>query len=195
MSRRARSDASQPSAAAAEEAAEEAAKEAAEEAAQPQRGDPMQESASQAVLHMERGLLSRGTRASARQAALFQDRTAAGDCPGPSAKCPLFCSLCRVALVPNVVQHAKETIQSLGLVHSMTGVCRCSDTTGHAQPACKALLMLVGGWKKDGQHCNICLNRFLNSLACHRSSARLATDVLIAKLSSHRSCCKAKPQQ
>ena len=98
MSRRARSDASQPSAAAAEEAAEEAAK----EAAQPQRGDPMQESASQAVLHMERGLLSRGTRASARQAALFQDRTAAGNCPGPSAKCPLFCSLCCVALVPNV---------------------------------------------------------------------------------------------
>jgi len=79
---RARSDASQPSAAAA--AAEIAAEEAAEEAAQPQRGDPMQESASQAVLHMVRGLLSRGTRASARQAALFQDRTAAGDCPRPS---------------------------------------------------------------------------------------------------------------
>ncbi|DBB11232.1 TPA: hypothetical protein ACH3X3_006675 [Trebouxia sp. C0006] len=74
---RARSDANQPSAAAA--AAEIAAEEAAEEAAQPQRGDPMQESASQAVLHMERGLLSRGTRASARQAALFQDRTAADD--------------------------------------------------------------------------------------------------------------------
>ncbi|KAA6428663.1 MAG: hypothetical protein FRX49_01538 [Trebouxia sp. A1-2] len=32
-----------------------------------------------AVHHMERGLLSRGTRASARQAALFQDRMAAGD--------------------------------------------------------------------------------------------------------------------
>ncbi|KAL0042953.1 hypothetical protein WJX79_004845 [Trebouxia sp. C0005] len=79
---RARGDASQPSAAAAQAAIEraaETAKEAAKEAAQPQRGDPMQESASQAVHHMERGLLSRGTRASARQAALFQDRMAAGD--------------------------------------------------------------------------------------------------------------------
>ncbi len=146
LSRRARSDASQPSAA------------AAEEAAQPQRGDPMQDSASQAVLHMERGLLSRGTRASARQAALFQDRTAAGDCPGPCAKCPLFYSLCCVAPVPNifedqavdmamilcVVQHAKEIIPSLGWCIPLTGVCGGSDTAGHAQPACKALFVLVG---------------------------------------------------
>ena len=51
-----------------------------EEAAQlQQQEDHMQDSTAEAVLHMERGLLNRGTRAAARQAALFQDRHSAGD--------------------------------------------------------------------------------------------------------------------
>lgn len=54
--------------------------EVAEEAGEPQTAELEQGSAAEAV---QRGLLNSGTRPSACQAALFQDRQAAGNCSWP----------------------------------------------------------------------------------------------------------------